>query len=694
MGDAKPLILKTLFPALFLFTSLACAEAPLTTTSICVDPQSALHKELERLSPIVAALKSAKTLEAKAKVLGISEPTLEAIVKASLRLINQEEKSLNDLLAVEQFYSEMGGIVGYHSLMLDNLLSLDKKEESAGISYRLPPWTDITEETPEVRSLIVEGLRHLPEMAEIYPAGGAADRLRLQDEKTGEFLPGAQLMFKGKTLLASLIDDVSAREYLYYKLFGKQVTTPLALMTSLEKNNHSRLLGICEENGWFGRPRDSFRFFCQPMVPTMNAQGKWLSTGASQLFMKPGGHGVIWKLARDEKVFDWLYSLGRTKTLVRQINNPIAGVDYGLLAFSGAGWRSGKAFGFGCCPRLPNAAEGMDVIKKQGGKEVLTNIEYCHFQKVTVKDGEKFPANTNLLFADLKAVEEVVSNTPIPGVLINLKKTQIIDENNQAREEEVARLESTMQNLGDYIPADNSFVTLQKRHKTIAAIKRRYKPGASLLETPEGSFLDVLKNGRELLTERCHFEVPPLNETPSFIFLYHPSLGPLYSVISQKLRGGRLAEGAELQITLAELNAEELDVEGSLLIHAESPMGHTDPTGKVVYSKQTGKCTLKNVKVRNQGIDPSAPNLLWKNEIARKEACEIRIEGDGEFYAENLTLSGPVHVVVYAGSKVTAKEKEGRVEFITEPLHSPSWCWRYSLDAENRISLSLLHLKK
>ena len=33
---------------------------------------------------------------------------------------------------------------------------------------------------------------------------------------------------------------------------------------------------------------------------------------------------------------------------------------------------------------------------------------------------------------------------------------------------------------------------------------------------------------------------------PGFLFLFHPALGPLWDVISQKIRGGALAPGAEL----------------------------------------------------------------------------------------------------------------------------------------------------
>lgn len=41
----------------------------------------------------------------------------------------------------------------------------------------------------------------------------------------------------------------------------RQVTTPVAIMTSDAKGNHRRIAGLLEEQGWFGRPRDSFRLF-------------------------------------------------------------------------------------------------------------------------------------------------------------------------------------------------------------------------------------------------------------------------------------------------------------------------------------------------------------------------------------------------------------------------------------------------
>ena len=48
----------------------------------------------------------------------------------------------------------------------------------------------------------------LPEMGEIYPLGGAGDRLGLVDEVTGESLPVAMLPYCGRTLLEGLIRDL------------------------------------------------------------------------------------------------------------------------------------------------------------------------------------------------------------------------------------------------------------------------------------------------------------------------------------------------------------------------------------------------------------------------------------------------------------------------------------------------------
>ncbi|MGD0665848.1 MAG: UTP--glucose-1-phosphate uridylyltransferase, partial [Rhabdochlamydiaceae bacterium] len=558
---------------------------------------------------------------------------------------------LDQLAEVEQFYASIGGLIGYHARMLE-LLS---NRESAGVQksrYLAPEGISIAEKSAE---WALEGIRSMPEMAEMYPLGGAADRLRLYDEKTHQPLPAARLPFLGVTLLEGLISDLQAREYLHYKVFKKQLTTPVAIMTSHEKNNHEHITEICQEAGWFGRPKEMFRLFCQPLVPTINREGSWCLQGPQQLLMKPGGHGVLWRLAQEEGVLSWMQGLGRKKAVVRQVNNPVANTDDGLLSFTGIGCKGNKRFGFASCPRQVKASEGVNVLIENASEEgfnyTLTNIEYCDFKKFGIHDTperpgssySKFPSNTNILFVDIDAVLEAVKRCPIPGILVNMKKITYRTADGAKKDEEAARLESTMQNLADFMEetfaaplkegnrdALQTYLTYNHRRKTISAVKREFTLGSSLLETPEGCFLDILQNVRDVLTTKCHVQVPPVSDPiqffesgPSFIALYHPALGPLYSVIGQKWRGGKLHTGSEVQLQISEIDFENLIVNGSLLVQAESIMGHHDAENLLVYSERVGRCVLKNVTVANKGIDHDLPNVYWKNEIARQEVCHI-----------------------------------------------------------------------
>jgi len=719
--------------------------------------QQSISGQFKRLIPLVEELREAEGWQNKLAILNRQEnvksffqssspvlewmeglaPECEVVLKAVIAIgqaphilssgkwpsdgKSRLQALIEQLLAIEKFYHEIGGVVGYHWMVLQFLdCQRSPSLSQAEVNFHPPRGTDISEESEEVLKAILWGIEHIPVMAEIYPLGGAADRLRLYDEATGIPLPAARLRFAGKTLLEHLVLDLEAREYLYYKLYGTQCVVPIAMMMSPEKENQAHIQAICEEKEWFGRPKESFCLFSQPLVPTINNHGNWCTTGPMKLLMKPGGHGVIWKLARDAGIFSWLGGLGKKKALIRQINNPIAGTDYGLLAFFGIGCKQDKAFGFASCERQVKASEGVNVLVErktdQGIEYVLTNIEYCDFSRYGIKDEpkdedgtySKFPSNTNILFADLNAVEKASLKAPMPGLLINLKKTSFLQENGRWKEEEIARLESTMQNIADHfalveeqvignqvhgkLPA---YLTFNERRKTISTTKREFSLGSSLLETPEGCFLDCLRNAHELLHDHCRFKLPDITETveffvkgPPFLFFYHPALGPLYRIIGQKIRKGKMNRSAELQLDLAELDMENLDLKGSLIIEATDPVGRRDAQGILRFDKPGGRCQLYDITIRNRGIDRQAHQTFWRNEIVRKECCKIVLHGMAEFCARSITLSGDVCIEVEDGYRVTAFQGEKEVEFLKEKIDKPSWQWKYSIENGLKIALS------
>lgn len=90
------------------------------------------------------------------------------------------------------------------------------------------------------------------------------------------------------------------------------------------------------------------------------SKGLWQSKGTLEVVLKPGGHGVMWKLARDEGVLDWFREKGRTATLVRQISNPMAGTDSTLLALAGMGQKMNKVRSPGGCEESAPRARPRD----------------------------------------------------------------------------------------------------------------------------------------------------------------------------------------------------------------------------------------------------------------------------------------------------------------------------------------------
>ena len=755
------------------------------------------------------------------------------------------------LVQVEEFYDNIGGLAGYqlecveillkNALCENNPLGLYGETNGADcrnheVQYLVPPGLDLEGETTRdrVADATVAGIRGLPFMAEIYPLGGAGDRLGLQCETTGDCLPTAMLDYCGRSLLETLIRDLQAREYLHFRLFGVQSRTPVAVMTSAAKGNHWRVAQLFEEARWFGRGQDSFMLFQQPLVPVVGGDdGKWLLPETLSPEMKPGGHGVIWKLMLDAGVFHWFENAGRTAAIIRQISNPMAGQDRTLLALSGEGLSGKKAFGFASCERVVGAAEGMNVLLKERIKPSeshhhvdplecpsslgptvedslilrndhhdnascglstarpsvdgfdfsyrITNVEYTEFERLGIKDQPAtegsnhslFPANTNVLFVGLKAVEKVLhmaiasesASAVLPGLILNTKKEVSYTDALTGVQKRVhaGRLECTMQNLADsfgtvlrhddisVFPHDGSdlqdtpassvaavdnndddvvsrvgtssvaeeemdlssalstFLVYGPRRKVTSSAKRRRSPDSlKIHQTPDGSLYDLMLNARDMLS-RCGFDVPPvgnvetyLSRGPGFLFLFHPAIGPLWDVVTQKLRGGSLSFGSEVQLEVAEADIRNLDVDGSLRVISTSPLGHMvgengeEGGKKLMYSDRCGRIRLHDVRVNNRGVDWEDPNnVYWRHRVARTECCKIVLNGSAQFEARGVTLEGDLSFEVPDGCVMMVEPgiEEGVPLSVTvREIDRPLWFWKYELDddAPERVKLTMV----
>ncbi len=630
---------------------------------------------------------------------------------------------LQKLQEVENFYAFMGGLAGYYlsvmTLIVEKHSPNKESLNSSNEKYYRPGGLDISADEEARRAAVRWGIESLPLLAQICPIGGAGDRLNLVEETTGDQLPVAYLKFGGFSLLESLVRDLQAIEFLYWKIYHKQLVVPVALMTSEEKNNDEQIKALCEKLAYFGRKSENFRQFMQPLVPVITQEGDFALSEPLKLVLKPGGHGVVWRLAIENNIFSWFKSLGKEKLLIRQINNPIAATDAALLAFVGVGKQQQRTFGFLSCDRLIGAAEGMLVIKETQANNLFSycimNIEYTDFTTKGLKDAPKeegseygiYPANTNILFADIEALNHVISEVPVPGMIINMKSKFLhMEKDGTFKSSHGGRLESMMQNISESIVDTfpqkmedssqmHSFVIYEKRQKVISVTKNQFQAGKSINETPEGCFYDQMHNCYDLLRDHCRMNIPMtqtkeefIQRGPSLILRYHPSLGPLYEVIAQKLRGGNLAFGSELCLEISEITIENLALDGSLHILAKDLLGHKNQEGVVCYSHQNGKCELKNVSIVNKGINREAENSYWKNEITRHEQLEIILHGNAEFSACDVLFEGSIKYAIPSGQRTEVTMQDGKIHYRHLKISEPTWQWHYAFDEQNRVILN------
>ncbi|GAB2299315.1 UTP--glucose-1-phosphate uridylyltransferase 3, chloroplastic [Dionaea muscipula] len=657
-------------------------------------------------------------------------------------------KLLKTLREVEEFYDCMGGIIGYQVNVLQLLVNASGQNVNRSrhsnesldcqfLEIHSPNSLDLCQNTEYASQAALWGIEGLPDLGEIYPLGGAADRLGLVDSDTGECLPAAMLPFCGRTLLEGLLRDLQAREFLYFKLYGKQSITPVAIMTSAANNNHERMSSLCEKLQWFGRGQSNFQLFQQPLVPVISADdGEWLVSEPLTPVCKPGGHGVIWKLAHDKGIFQWFHKLRRKGATIRQVSNVVAATDLTLLALAGIGLRHKKKLGFASCARNSRATEGINVLiekKEWNGKWAygLSCIEYTEFGKYGISNGsytsssvqEDFPANTNILYVDLQSAEEVGSSNGqkcLPGMVLNLKKPVVYtDHLGMTHSVPGGRLECTMQNIADHFcntyssrrykgiedTLDTFIVYNERKRVTSSAKKKRRKGNKSLHQTPDGALLDITRNAYDLLF-CCNIEIPKIGSNdeyiesgPPFMILLHPALGPLWEVTRQKFSGGSISKGSELQIEVAEFLWRDVQLDGSMLILARNAMGSMviNERGESIlqYGLRCARCRLQNVRVMNKGIDwKSGENIYWKHDLQRQEVLKVVLHGNAEFEAINVTLKGSHVFEVPDGHKLLITSGKAGLSLHLHAIEdsrmdSGSWSWNYKIDGAH-VKLELV----
>ena len=189
-----------------------------------------------------------------------------------------------------------------------------------------------------------------------------------------------------------------------------------------------------------------------------------------------------------------------------------------------------------------------------------------------------------------------------------------------------------------------------------------------------------------------------LQKGPEFIFLFHPDLGPLWSIIAQKIRGGRILRGSELVLEIAEARIVNLHLSGSLIVCADQTLGHNGDAAteeqNLIFSSRVGRIQLENVCVENAGIEwDHHKNVYWKHEVYREAFCMIQLHGRSEFSAKDITIQGHHVFEVPDGRRLSLipdpSISTGFREELTELSDSkPTWEWKYHYAQDEVVELT------
>lgn len=101
-------------------------------------------------------------------------------------------------------------------------------------------------------------------------------------------------------------------------------------------------------------------------------------------------------------------------------------------------------------------------------------------------------------------------------------------------------VDSLAQRFNEPMPASlhgslNTFVVYNRRRCVTSSAKRRRKPGSTMVsQTPDGSFLDLMRNAADLLTRCGLSHVPEVRQTshapPQLLLTFQPLLNTFAGV--------------------------------------------------------------------------------------------------------------------------------------------------------------------
>ncbi|MFH1381134.1 MAG: UTP--glucose-1-phosphate uridylyltransferase, partial [Candidatus Omnitrophota bacterium] len=571
--------------------------------------------------------------------------------------INDDKKIefLNQLVTADKNYP--GGFKKYREnagRLIE--ISQEGKNPFEGLTPKVPQGLNLTEMDDNFRSMEQKGLEAANKLSFVMVAGGLGERLGYDGIKVGIPLSLAT----EETYLELYVKKIMAIQKRSNRLNSTNDKIPLVIMTS--GLTHDETIKLLEKNDYYSRhdmKRDQIIIVKQELVPAIansNCDFCLEKDNPYNLETKPHGHGDIHMLLTNQGIVDKWVAEGRTHTIFIQDTN--GQVVNSILAGLGASIENGYDFNFLTVPRDAGEKAGaITELVAKDGKATIGNVEYNQLGpllKATVNpEGDvpdpetgksPYPGNLNIFIIRNSAYLPVLHATG--GIIAEFVNPKYANEQ-KTEFKSPTRLETMMQDLAPNMGAEAQvgFTNFQKRD-VFSPVKNDMATGA---ENPtKGNYPDSMptgeadyyKYGRKLLAmagvdvnvegkERKTRGVP-YSEGAKVVL--SPSFATTSIDVSDKIKGGTISDNSTLIIDGEDINIEDINLNGTLVIKTAPGV----------------KLTINSLDVENEGwrfVDLTDEEMVSEKiptyqkirgyKILKEEQHVIEITEPGEYVIED-----------------------------------------------------------
>ena len=537
-------------------------------------------------------------------------------------------------------------------------------DATAGIPPCTCPWVRIFARGggEYARQAAAWGLEELPRMAEVYPLGGAGDRLGLQDEVTRRIPACASPSQRAYAHRGAASRSHHARESLCHKVHGTQHVTPVAVMTSAAKGRlHGAVSKLMEDNAVVRvhAEKEAFRLFSRPpWSPTVATRGgdAWCAEtrrGRLAVALKPGGHGTN----LETRLHDREASLpGSPPTdrrglppFARSHATPWRARDTTILALSAARRpRRTGTMGFASAASDTSARPGVSVNPRSVGTGSgtcsygISNVErYTVLAQHGISDDPAAPGSTESRYRSRHQRPRTSvwrrsatrcsppQREAFPGMLVEDLSPLRLASRTTAPRAVAWRLpcrtsrtssprvsEGSAWTRSEWETSQRSCCTpfavasrLRRRRSTIRPRRTSRRPPAVLSwissRTPRicsiGAGVKHPPPGAPWSSTSPR--VPGSSSAPT------RRSGPLWDVTEQKIRGGALADRAEVRLEVAEMQWENVSVSARCWWRRKAPLGADAGSALKFDDHACGRCRPPRRRDQRCGLDRRATSL-------------------------------------------------------------------------------------